>query len=102
MDKKKKRNPVAQYFINLLISLDQMGSALRGWSPDETISSMLGKMERYYGKDFKSRRHLAWLLSRSLNRIEQQHCSKAIEEDEGEEAVADHNIATGGQKCSKK
>ncbi len=95
MDKNKKRNPVAQYFLNIAISFDQVLSALRGWDHDETVSSMLGKLERYYGKqEFKRRRWFAYELAQVLNRIEQMHTFEAIEDDEGKNAVADREIAT--------
>jgi hypothetical protein len=97
VEKNKKRHPVGQYFLGLALAADQALSALRGWDHDETVSSMLGKMERYYGKDFKRRRWFAFQLSKVLNRIEQMHCFEAIEDDEGENAVADKHIARGGK-----
>jgi hypothetical protein len=98
MNKNKKRNPVAQYFLNIALGFDQLLSTFRGWDEDDTVSSMLGKLERHYGKDFAHKRRFAWLLAQALNRIEHNHCKNAIEEDEGKNSVADKEIATEGQK----
>jgi hypothetical protein len=98
MDKNKKRNPVAQYFFNIAIGFDQLLSAFKGNDPDETVSSVLGKLERHYGNDFEKKRWFAAKLAEILNRIQPNHCKDAIEDDEGKNAVADHEIATEGQK----
>jgi len=98
VNKNKERHPVKKYFLGLALGADQMLSALRGWDHDETVSSMLGKMERYYGRDFKRRRFFAWLLASTLNRIEQMHTFDAIEDDEGKNAIADRHIATRGER----
>jgi hypothetical protein len=98
MDKNKKRNPIAQYFLNIALGFDQLLSSFRGWDSDETVSSMLGKLERHYGKTFAQKRFFAYLLAQSLNRIELAHCVNAIEEDEGKNSIADRNIAIEGAK----
>lgn len=93
MEKDKKRKPVAKYFLNILLAIDQLGSALRGWDHDETLSSMYGKMKKHYGKSFRKERPVAWRIARLLNRIDREHCENAIEHDEGKNAVRDRNIA---------
>ena len=40
---------IFKYFLNILISLDQMGNTLLGGDPDETISSRLGKLKQKHG-----------------------------------------------------
>ena len=42
-------NPTAQYFLNLLIALDQVGTTVVGGRPDETMSSYAYRM-RALGK----------------------------------------------------
>lgn len=68
---------VIKYVWNILISVDQFFNAIIGGSPDETISSRMGK-------------HLAKrdcmmcnFLCRLLNLVDKNHCVKSIERDEG-------------------
>ena len=70
---------IKKYFWNILIALDQLGNTLLGGDPDETISSRAGKRQRK-GK-------LAYVLCRLLHWIDRDHCKKAIEPDEGKDAV---------------
>lgn len=66
---------------NVLIAVDQLGNALLGGDPDETLSSRMGKAIR----DGRCRlcRPVCWLL----NRIDPGHCQNSIEADEGEREV---------------
>ena len=82
----------SQYHLNIGISYDQLGNAVgaplfnvilrksggdRFGNPDETISSVLGKLKRSG--------HLTLLgkfFANLLNKIEVEHVEKAIEEDE--------------------
>lgn len=93
MNKDKERSRLGKYLLGLALSLDQMGAALRGWDHDETISSMLGKLKRYYGKDFKRERPVAYRLAKALNILDDNHVESAIEEDEGKNAIADRDIS---------
>ncbi|TFE30846.1 hypothetical protein [Cohnella luojiensis] len=65
-----------QYVWNLLISIDQLANTLLGGSPDETISSRMGK------RAIKGDR-LGRLICRFLDLFDKGHCKKSIEEDEG-------------------
>ena len=64
-----------RYIKNILIAIDQLFNALLFGDPDETISSRLGK---YYKN--------SWAY-RVLNRLEQNHCEKSIENDEGTDGI---------------
>jgi len=67
-----------KYFWNILISIDQLFNTIFGGDPDETISSRAGKARRN-GK--------AWgrALCSVLDKIDKNHCSENIEEDEGKD-----------------
>lgn len=71
---------VKRYVWNLLISIDQLANTIIGGYPDETISSRMGK--RVAKGDCK----LCNVLCKLLNLIDENHCKKSIEEDEGESA----------------
>jgi hypothetical protein len=67
------RDQVRRLAVNALYSLDQLGNACLGGGPDETISSRAGRAiseDRCYGC-----KCLCWLL----NKIDPDHCSKAVE-----------------------
>lgn len=81
------RTRFGQWVKNVLIGFDQLGNAVWGGDPDETISSRLGKMERA-GR-------LRWgprVLARMLNRIDPGHCQDAIEHYEGKDATHDRGL----------
>jgi len=65
-----------KYFWNILISLDQLINTIFGGFPDETISSRAGKAQRK-GKKW------GIITCSILNKFENNHCEKSIEEDEG-------------------
>jgi len=67
-----------KYFLNLLISVDQLINTIFGGYPDETISSRIGKHV------FKNDSWLCDILSKLLNLVDKNHCVDAIEKDEGE------------------
>lgn len=66
-----------QYLMNVLIALDQLGNAVTGGDPDETISSRVGKQASLGG----------WWALRAEWVIDlifgQGHCRRNIENDEG-------------------
>lgn len=68
---------LSRYLWNLLIALDQLGNALTGGEPDETISSRCGKRLRA-GKPCRVCR----ALCRWLAWLDPGHCAEAIEDDE--------------------
>jgi len=68
-----------QYIWNLLISIDQLGNALAGGDPDETISSRAGKRQH----DAWWAKGLCWIL----DKLDTHHCKESIEKDEGKDQV---------------
>lgn len=82
------------WLLNTLIGLDQLANALFGplfnlafgvpkgasrfGYPDETISSVLGKLQANQQGNAAAR-----FLMRFLNRIDKNHCAKSVEADEG-------------------
>ena len=66
---------IKSYFWKLLVAIDQLFNTLLGGSPDETISSRLGKGERRGCKACR-------FVCRILDVLDKDHCSKSIEEDE--------------------
>jgi hypothetical protein len=85
----KKMNPVARYFVNQALALDQWANAAGGGDPDETISSRLGKIQRVNGGQIPWYRPFAKFLVWGLGEIQKDHCIRAIEEDEGKDAIFD-------------
>ena len=66
---------VWRWFWNILIALDQLGNAVLGGDPDETISS----------RAVKNRHTLIWgLLVKILDTLDPGHSARSIEEDEGD------------------
>lgn len=77
----KQAGLLKQYFRNILIGIDQLGSSLLGGDPDETISSRVGKWAATGSRlgravecfiDF-----LFW----------KGHCKECIEPDEGKNKI---------------
>lgn len=68
------------YMLNLLLSLDQLGNTIISGDPDETISSVLGKM---IIENKLEGRPLATALVFILNILDENHCLDAIEFDRG-------------------
>jgi len=67
---------IKKYILNILIGIDQLGNALLGGDPDETISSRLGK--NYRGS----------FLEKFVDKIfGDGHCEGSLEEDEGKDAI---------------
>lgn len=69
-----------RYLVNILVSVDQFGNTITGGSPDETISSRLGR--NYRGS----------LLERGVDCLffwqGKNHCEKAIEpEDRAKDSI---------------
>lgn len=74
---------LSRWFWNVLIAIDQLGNALIGGDPDETISSRLGKCSRAGCRACRLVcRALSWLDPRPGD-----HCIASIETDEGKDAA---------------
>ena len=80
----KKECKLCKYIWNILISIDQLGNTILGGSPDETISSRLGKWGALHRKDKNIKYYIAVIICWLLNLIDENHCKKSIEEDEGD------------------
>ena len=76
---------IKQYFYNVLIGLDQFGNSLWGGSPDETISSRLGRIKTANGGEIPWTRPWPKIMDWALDKIQKEHCIKAIEENEFEQ-----------------
>ena len=63
-----------KYFLNLLVSIDQLINTIFAGDPDETLSSRMGKHP-----DCKPCRFVCWLL----DFVDEDHCRRHIEHDEG-------------------
>lgn len=72
---------VVKYFWNLLVALDELCNAILLGSPEETMSSRMGKHLAKHDCPFCS------FMCRLLNYIQKDHCIKSIETDEGKDAV---------------
>ena len=66
---------IKKYFLNILISLDQLLNTFIGGDPDETISSRCGKIIN----SCKLCKGLCFIL----DKIDPKHCKDSIEWDEG-------------------
>ena len=71
---------IKQYGWNLVCAVDQLANAITGGDPDETISSRIAK----HRDDCLPCHWACWLIER----IDPGHCTKAVEADEGKDAVA--------------
>lgn len=80
---------IDRYLLNILISIDQFGNTLLGGDPDETISSRLGKLKSRNGGRIPWTRPLSKLIDWILDKIDPNHSTKAIEKDEGSNALID-------------
>ena len=88
-----------KWIVNVLIGLDQLGNTLGGGDPDETISSRLGKLARRHGGKVPWYRPLSWSISALLELVDPGHLKKAIEDDEGNDAIFDFDktMSSGGK-----
>jgi len=71
---------IPRYGGNVFVAYDQLGNAVFGGDPDETISSRVGKAAKkgsVIGKAF------SWYLSVP----DPDHCNKSIEKDEGKDGI---------------
>lgn len=77
------------YFINTLIAIDQLGNAILGGDPDETISSRLGKLKLRNNGSIPWSRPISKAVDYFLDKIDPNHSIDAIEPDEGKDAILD-------------
>ena len=81
---------IGKYFLNVLIGLDQLGNAICGYDPDDTISSTLGKIKRAHGGRIPWTFPLAKVIDWGLDKIDPNHSTDAIEEDEGGDSLCNY------------
>ena len=77
----KKECKLCKYFWNVALAIDQLFNALLGGDPDESISSRAGKRQHT--------QKWALYLCKMLHIIDENHCDKYIEEDEGDRQILD-------------
>ena len=83
--------PAKRYLLNILIAIDDIGSALTFGDPQDTISSRLGKAHRGdYGAFWRRVTHplyvlVNWVALHVFGNV--NHCMNSIEDDRGKEAV---------------
>lgn len=79
------------YAYNVLIAFDQLGNAVSGGFPDETISSRLGKRKLSRGGSLTWGDWLGFAkpLDWFLDKIDPGHSVAAIERDEGDPVQPD-------------
>jgi hypothetical protein len=68
------------YILNLLVAIDQLGNAVCGGDPDETISSRLAKLNRRGNK-------VGVIGCKILDKLDKGHCERVIENDEGKDQI---------------
>jgi hypothetical protein len=72
------------YILNVLISIDQFVNVLIGGFPDETISSRAGKaLVRVKNGTARGNDKYWCILCKFLDWLDENHCIKHIEYDEG-------------------
>ena len=74
---------IKKYVLNVMISVDQLGNAVIGGDPDETISSVLGKLKQAGNGSISWAHPVSKLVDFFLEKIDKNHSTDAIEKDEG-------------------
>ena len=80
---------IGRYFVNILLSIDQLGNSVLLGDPDETISSRLGRIKEKWGGEIPWRRPVSRFTAWWLNKIDKNHVENAIERDEGKDGLVD-------------
>ena len=67
------------WWLGVLIGIDQLGNAIAGGDPDETISSRIGRRKQKMGGHIPFWRHpVAATIDRLLERIDPGHSIRSI------------------------
>ena len=82
-----------RYFVNILISLDQLLNSILLGDPDETVSSRLGRIKLKWGGSIPRFRFVARIADKVLDHIDPGHTIDSIEDDEGGEGLVDQPTA---------
>jgi hypothetical protein len=97
---KEPKTKLGQYLLNNFIAWDQMWNARLGGDPDETVSSRLGKLQAQPG-GIPRYRIFSRFMAKFLNTIDNDHCDKAVESDEGSNAIVDKTPERACWSCKK-
>lgn len=74
---------VGKWGLNILIAIDQLGNAIGGGDPDETISSRIGKIKKANGGKIPWTHPVSKIIDAGLEKIDPGHSIRCIEADEG-------------------
>jgi len=77
------------YVVNLLLSVDQMANAMLFGSPDETISSRLGRLKKACNGNIPWTYPICKCVDFVLDCIDRNHYLEAIETDKPEREILD-------------
>lgn len=78
-----------RYALNIAVALDQLLNALLGGDPDETLSSAAGKIvDGTVETPCRTCRWAARIFCTGLDLVDRGHCVRAVERDEGKNAVS--------------
>ena len=80
---------VAKYILNILISIDQLANSILLGDPDETISSRIGRIKQKWNGTIPRWRIVTRIADFFLDKIDPNHCTDAIESDEGKDGLVD-------------
>lgn len=78
---------LGKYLFNILVAIDQFGSAITFGDPDETLSSRYGKLKRKHGGTIPWRYPVSKSIDWMLDKIDPGHSIDSIEEDEGKNSL---------------
>ena len=88
---------IKQWAFNILIAIDQLGNALTGGDPDETISSRLGKRTLHHGGTIPWSHPISKIVDWFLDKLDPNHSINSIEDDEGKDSVVKPHEHTRGK-----
>lgn len=78
-----------KYVWNIFLAIDQLGNAMAGGNPDETISSRLGRWAYRHDNAF------ARAICSVLDLLDPGHCSGSIEQDRDQARAFDDRPVAG-------
>ncbi len=86
---------IGRWFVNILISIDQLGNSLLMGDPDETISARLGRIKEKFGGTIPMTRPVSKFTAWWLDKVQKNHVENAHQHEEtknkecGEEGLVD-------------